>query len=1089
MRTTKPIFKVKTKTMTFSFVFLIAINLIQAQQNDWENEAMFENNKMYARTASYSFKNAADALNGDREKARMRSLNGTWKFKYVGKSEDRPTDFMTKDFTGSDWSDIPVPSNWELEGFGQPIYSNIIYPFTPNILNIPKSQQTYMGPLPPRPPKIYRDNPVGSYYRDFEVPAEWKDESIIIHFGGVSSAFYVWVNGKKVGYSQGSRLAAEFDITDYVQPGTNRIAVQAFRWSDGSYLETQDMWRLSGIHREVMLMAQPKIALNDFFVRTKFDSKLQHAKLEIRPEIWVDGISPENLGGWKLTAQLYDADKKEVIDKPLSVSVESVYNERWAQRDITKFAMLESMISHPRKWSAEDPYLYRIVFTIENPSGEVVEARGHTIGFRKVEFSKDHELLINGEAVKLIGVNRHDHHPIHGKALKREDFRKDVELLKQFNFNAVRTSHYPNDPYFYELCNEYGIYVMDEANIECHHLGSFIPQQPNWTAPIVSRVIRMVERDKNHPSIISWSMGNEAGTGPAFAAAAGWIKDFDSSRFIHYEGAQGDPTHPDYKEGKEGQAVFRGPAHANPTDPKYVDVISRMYPDLPQLKHMATSPYINRPIIMCEYAHAMGNSIGNLNDYWDYIRTKPNIIGGFIWDMIDQGLEKTNDEGETFYAYGGDFGDAPNDENFCINGVFSPDRKPNPHAWECKYIFQPFAFEDADVKNGKVRVINRFSFTDLADYEVRWTLSENGKDLQSGVLSQQSVPAGKTGTLAVPFKKVSFNDNSEYWLRLSVHEKTNRLWTNKGYEVAKDQILLNPRTTHTPIVSTSRDDISVNEDNESVLINGKRFSAKVSKLNGQLISYTVNGKEMISSPLRPNFYRPPIDNDVRGASSKMFAQSSKVWKDMPNQLAKNSKVTFKKINNSIEIIVSQKSDKMVNLNTIYTFLNDGKIVVKMDLDTDESLPYLIRFGATMGVSDDLKNTSFYGRGPWENYLDRKLGAEIDEYSMNTDDLFYYYIKPQENANRCDVRWLKLKSTKKSGIQVNGSPEFGFSIWPYSSENIEASRHPYDLKKQGFYTLNIDLIQMGIGETLSPTLPKYLVKSGTYKFEFVIQPLK
>jgi beta-galactosidase len=1079
-----------TRFFLFFIIGFISIVQFSTAQNDWENELMYEKNKMEARVASYSYKSVQDALTNDRNKARIKSLNGIWKFNYVGKSEDRPTDFMAKDFAGNGWNDIPVPSNWELEGFGQPIYSNIIYPFTPDILNIPKEKQTYMGPLPPRPPKIYRDNPVGSYFRDFEVPTDWNNQSIILHFGGVSSAFYLWVNGTKVGYSQGSRLAAEFDITDYLQPGRNRVALQVFRWSDGSYLEDQDMWRLSGIHREVMLMAQPKISLNDFYVRTKFDAKLQDAKLEIRPEIRLKDYSPHDLEGWGITAQLYDANNKEVLEVPLSTSVEAVYNERWAQRDITKFAFMEAMIKHPRKWSAEDPYLYRLVLSVNNPEGQVVEVRSHSIGFRKIEFSKANELLINGEVVKIIGVNRHDHNPKTGKALTRDDMRKDVQLLKQFNFNAVRTSHYPNDPYFLELCNEYGLYVMGEANIECHHLGSFIPQQPNWTAPIISRIIRMVERDKNNASIISWSMGNEAGTGPAFAAAAGWIKDFDPSRFIHYEGAQGDPTDPAYKEGDEGQKVFRGVPHANPDDPDYVDVVSRMYPEIYQLKHMLSSPHIDRPIIMCEYAHAMGNSIGSLNDYWELIRENPNFIGGYIWDMVDQGLEKTNANGEKFYAYGGDYDDIPNDENFCINGVFAPDRTPNPHAWECKYVFQPFAFEDVDVKNGKVRVINRFSFTDLGAYDVKWTLSENGKVLQSGILNTQSITAGKTGVIHIPFKKTNFKASSEYWVRLSVHEKRDRLWAKKGYEIGYGQILLNSRTQENVYISNSKDAINVEESNGNILIKGKRFSAKVSKTNGQLISYSLNGKEQLVSPLRPNFYRPPIDNDVRGASSRAFKASRKVWEHIHESLASNSEVSVSKGNNIIEVHVSQNYDNKVNLETEYSFLNNGKLIVKMSLDADKSLPDLIRYGVTLGVPNEYKNTDFYGRGPWENYLDRKLGAEVDEYSFKTDDLFYNYVKPQENANRSDVRWLKLSSNNnKTGIKIAGVPEFGFSIWPYSAENIENAKHPYDLKKQGFYTLNLDLIQMGLGGTLSEMLPKYLIKSGKYSFEFVISPLK
>lgn len=1071
----------QTKILSLLLIFCFFTQFLNGQ-NDWENETVFEKNKMPARTASYSFENEMDALNGNRDLARIKSLDGIWKFKYVGKVENRPKDFMSPKFKGSGWGEISVPSNWELEGYGKPIYSNIIYPFTPKILS-GKLKYNWQGPQPPKPPKIYRDNPVGTYFRDFEVPLYWNNQSIILHFGGVSSAFYVWVNGKKVGYSQGSRLAAEFDITDYLKSGKNRLAVQVFRWSDGSYLEDQDMWRLSGIHREVMLMAQPKVSLNDFFVRTKFDEQLQDAKLEIRPEIWVKNTESDKLKDWKITAQLYDANKKAVFEKPLSASIKDIYDERWPQRDITKFALLESTIKKPVKWSAENPYLYRLVFTVKNSLGNIVEARAHSIGFRNVTFSNDNELLINGKVVKIAGVNRHDHHPKRGKALTRDDLRKDVALLKQFNFNAVRTSHYPNDPYFYELCNEYGLYVMDEANIECHHLGSYIPQQPNWVAPIMSRVMRMVERDKNHPSVISWSLGNEAGTGPAFAAAAGWIKDFDPSRFIHYEGAQGDPTHPDYKEGDEGQKVFRGVAHANPDDPKYVDVLSRMYPELYQLDNMSKSKHINRPIIMCEYMHAMGNSIGGLSDYWSLIRAKPNLIGGFIWDMVDQGLEKTNEKGEQFYAYGGDYGDIPNDENFCINGVFSPDRKPNPHAWECKYVFQPFLFQDETIKKGDIKVTNRFSYTNLSNYEVKWKVIEDGEEIQTGTLNSLSVDPSKTEIINVPYKNIKFNENSEYWLILSVHEKIDRLWAKKGFQLASNQILLKSKKKPEAYKSKSKHVITTVENDNNIVVNGKQFSAEISKINGHLMSYKVNKVEQFATPLKPNFYRPPIDNDVRGASSKLFKASRKVWKNMPKELAKNSKVTVSKFEKSIQVHVKQEVLNQVKLKIVYTFFNDGVVSVKMDIDANKALPHLIRYGVTLGIIEDYKKVDFYGKGPWENYLDRKEGTQVGKYSFNTDDLFYNYIKPQENGNRSDVRWLNFKSNK-SEIKIIGSPEFGFSVWPYASSNIEKAKHPYNLVKQGFYTLNLDLTQMGLGGTLSETLPHYLLDSGKYSFEFM-----
>lgn len=1073
--------------ISITFLYL-TVSSIFAQQNDWENELMFESNKMDARVPSYSFNSHADALEGDREKAKMKSLNGVWKFNFVEKSSERPSDFISKNFKGnSKWNDIEVPSNWELKGYGIPIYSNIIYPFTPDILTGGTRNFNYMGPHPPQYPYIekYRDNPVGSYYRDFEVPADWNDQSIVLHFGGVSSAFYVWVNGEKVGYSQGSRLAAEFDITDYVSSGKNRVAIQVFRWSDGSYLEDQDMWRLSGIHREVMLIAQPKISLNDFFVRTKFDENLNNAKLEIRPKLWVKE-KLDNLDGWEVKAQLYDANNKKVLSEEMSASMDAIFYERWPQRDITKFAFLEANITSPHKWSAENPYLYTLVFDVKNPQGKVVESRSQKIGFRKVEFSKKNELLINGAPVKIMGVNRHDHSPTGGKTLTRKDYEDDVKLLKQFNFNAVRTSHYPNDPYFYELCDKYGLYVMDEANIETHHLGSYAPQEANLAIPILRRITRMVERDKNHASIISWSMGNEAGTGPAFAAAAAWIKDFDPSRFVHYEGAQGDPTSPHYVEGEEGQKLFRGPAHANPDDPYYVDVLSRMYPEIYQLEHMANSPHIDRPIIMCEYAHAMGNSIGGLGEYWDLINSKPNLIGGYIWDMVDQGIVKTNADGEQFFAYGGDFGDVPNAENFCINGVFSPDRKPNPHAWECKYIFQPFNFENVAIESGEIRVVNNFDFTNIADYEVIWTLSEDGRELQTGTLRELNVAAGTSKRVKIPFQKVKFNSNSEYWVRISVREKQNRFWANKGYEIAKEQILLKGRKVSNEYVSRSTNPISVVESSDEIVVTGKRFSAKVSKTNGQLISLKNNNVEQIASPLKPNFYRPPIDNDVRGASSRAFNKSRGYWKELVNNLKTNAVTSNSENGGQVKVVVKQSYKDEVKLVTTYTFLSDGRVVVNIDMDAKESIPSLVRYGMTMGVPSNYTNTTFYGKGPWENYIDRKRGTDVDEFTFKTDDLFYNYVKPQENANRSDVRWLEFSTAKKSKIKFTGSPEFGFSVWPYSAQNIEEAKHPYDLKNQGFYTLNLDLVQMSVGGTLSETLPQFIIHSGKYNFEFVIE---
>ncbi|MFR9554351.1 MAG: glycoside hydrolase family 2 TIM barrel-domain containing protein, partial [Rikenellaceae bacterium] len=733
-----------------ALLLLSAVTLQQSfAQRDWENEQVFEKNKIEARVASYSYNSVDNALSGDRTKAAMVSLNGDWMFNFTEDDDNRPTDFITTDFAGGDgWKEIPVPSSWEMQGYGQPIYTNITYPFTP--AKSLAAKYDWRGPQPPMPPFIYRDNPVGSYYRDFEVPASWSGDDVVLHFGGVTSAFYVWVNGQMVGYSQDSCLDAEFDITKYIKSGNNRVAVQVFKWSDGSYLEDQDMWRLSGIHREVMLLRQPKISIKDMDIRATLDNTYSNGEIKIRPELWYNGDG-ESLEGWTIEAQLYDDENIEVLPATLSCDVRAIFLQRYPQRDLPKFAFMESKVERPHKWSAESPYLYTLVLSVKSPDGKIAESRSQKIGFRKVEFDKENALLINGRRVELMGVNRHDHSPSAGKALTREDMEEDIKIIKQFNFNAVRTAHYPNDPYFLELCDKYGLYVMDEANIETHHLGGYLANQPKWAGAMLARITQMVERDKNHASVISWSLGNESGTGPIFAAAAGWIRDFDPSRFIHYEGAQGDPTHPHYVEGAEG--CESSATYANPDDAPYVDVISRMYPDLSQLIAQSDSPYINRPIMMCEYMHAMGNSMGGLSDYWEAIRSRPNLIGGFIWDLKDQGLEKIAPNGEMFYAYGGDFGDYPNDKHFCMNGVFTSDRKPNPHAWEAKYLFQPATFSLAD---GGVRIESRLSHSNLSQYDLKWSLFEDGKEIESGDMEAQNISAGDSNVIELPLEKIKY---------------------------------------------------------------------------------------------------------------------------------------------------------------------------------------------------------------------------------------------------------------------------------------------------------------------------------------------
>lgn len=1040
-----------------------------SQQNDWENELVISKNKLPARVTSYSYNSEKDAATSNRDLSNMMMLNGVWKFNFVPNSEDRPTDFFEAGFNASGWDNIEVPSCWEMKGYGTPIYTNSTYPFTPN------------------PPNIERENPVGSYVKEIEIPESWIEKEVILHFGGVSSAFYLWVNGNEAGYSEDSRLPAEFNITKYLKPGKNKIAVQVFRWSDGSYLEDQDHWRMSGLHREVMLIAQPKVAINDYFVRTKFDATLTDAKLQIRPEIAL--TEKTALNGWTIEAKLMDASGKNILSEPLKIEVNKIVFERAPHRYRVPFALMEQTIKRPIKWSAENPYLYTLILLLKNNEGELVEARSSKIGFREIKIQNG-ALLVNGKKIKLMGVNRHDHDHIHGKTVFRDDIRRDVELLKQFNFNAVRTSHYPNDPYFYEVCDAYGIYVMDEANIETHGIGGQISNTPSWHYSMVDRVIRMVERDKNHPSIIAWSLGNESGSGPNHAAAAMWVKDFDPTRFLHYEGAQGDPNHPKYLNyGTPEQLENKRINHANPTDAPYVDVISRMYPTLEQLENLATSPYISRPIMSCEYAHAMGNSLGNMKEYWDLIRSHDNLIGGFIWDYVDQGILQTDKNGKEFFVYGGDFGDTPNSGNFCINGIITSDRQPKPPLWECKYVYQPFVFEAVDLKNGIINLVNRSDFSNSDKYEFRWTLSQDGKVIQKGIVPTVMVSPGDFKEIKIPFSQPKLIAGAEYWLRVSAHITKNEVWAAAGHEISKEQFKMPFYLAEQKNIA--KGDVQMNETENQISVSGKGFSVEVDKKSGNLVSYKIDGNEILSNPLQPNFWRPETDNDERGWKSSLI---SGFWKDAASNL-QNEDITTQKISNSeVKITVVRNIEEKVYLTYIYTISVDGAIKVDYHLNASNKLPMILRVGTEFGVPKTLSLMEYYGNGPWENYCDRNQAAEVNVYSGKVEDFIFEYVQPQECSNRTEVRWLKLVDAKGKGILIKGGQPLSTSVWPWTAEMLEEAKHTNELAETDFYTVNIDLFQSGVGGCDSWSanaipIEKYQAKAGEYRYSFSISLLK
>lgn len=1039
------------------------LSIALSAQNDWENEQVIGRNKMPARATSYSFPSEELALKGDRTQARFLSLNGEWQFHFEADSKNRPLDFYSGENKVAGWDKIEVPSCWEMKGYGTPIYTNSTYPF------------------PNRPPFITRTNPVGSYFKTFEIPTDWDGKQIILHFGGVSSAFYVWVNGQMVGYSEDSCLPAEFDITERVQNGKNTVAVQVFRWSDGSYLEDQDHWRMSGIQREVMLLAQPRVALNDFFVRTKFDENLDDALLQIRPKVTMkDSI---NIEGYTVEAMLYSPTDKPKFAQPLKIDLSKIVYEEYPQRDNVKFALLETKVESPQKWSAELPVLYTLVLNLKDNKGNTLESRSCKVGFRDIRI-QDGVFLVNGKPVKLYGVNRHDHSETGGKTVTHDEMLKDVLLMKQHNLNAVRTCHYPNDPYFYDLCDQYGLYVMDEANIETHHASGYLTNQPQWHAAYADRVIRMVERDKNHAAIISWSLGNESGTGPNHAAAAGWVKDFDSTRPIHYEGAQGDPNRKEYK--SYGTPEYRKtPYLANPDDTWYVDVVSRMYCTIDQLKGLSESPYIKRPIVMCEYAHSMGNSTGNLKEYWDLIHSKKNLMGGYIWDWIDQGIARTDEKGRKWWAYGGDYGDQPNDANFCINGLISPDRTTKAATEECKYVFQPVVIETYDWEKLQFRIKNRFSFRNLNEFAIFWTIIQDGKPVKTVSLGEFNVLPGESRLFGITEDLSKLT--GEVWLRVSVQLAKNELWANRGYEIAKEQFMI--KEAKSPPAIESKVAVQVFEDSEKTLVLGaKDFKVTVDKTSGYITKYQFQGKDLLIGALKPNFWRALTDNDIRAWDV------IKNLSDWPAITSSLKPVQVKVLDEGLRklVVADLAGNDGLKLQLSYKISGDGAVDVNYQVKIGEKQSEPLRIGLSTAFAGDLQTMNFFGKGPFENYSDRLHAAEVNIYSGKVEDFCFKYVKPQENGNHTEVRWLALRNAAGTGLLVVGKQPLNTSVWPYTAETLSKAKHINDLEPAGFYTVNIDLGQAGVGgnDTWSwrgIPLPEYHLNQKEYSYGFKLIP--
>ena len=1018
-----------------------------AQPLDWENPAVFERNRAPMHATSMPFPDRDTAITGTPAiSPYYQSLNGRWKFHWVRKPANRPMDFYEPAFDVSGWDDIPVPSNWELQGYGIPVYVNIEYPFSPE---------------DPQPPKIPHDwNPVGSYRTVFTLNEPLCDKTVFLHFGGVSSAMYVWVNGKAVGYSQDSKLPAEFDITPYLQDGENVLAVEVYRWCDGSYLEDQDFWRISGFERDVYLYAVPQAHIRDFFIRGDLTDDYRDGVFT--GTACIRNYSGSALDGYTLTVELLD-DVQQSVFEPLNrtVSVQAGDETR---------VDFQQAVARPYRWSAETPYLYTTLLTLKDAQGAVQETVACRTGFRRVEI-KDGQLLVNGAAIYVKGVNRHDHDPETGHVISEASMVQDIRLMKQFNINTVRASHYPNDPCWYELCDQYGLYVIDEANVESHGMGyepaQTLGNKPEWMAAHLSRISRMVERDKNHPCVILWSMGNEAGDGVNFTAAKQWIHDRDPSRPVHYERAELRPN---------------------------TDVVSLMYRPIEELIEYARKPQ-DRPFILCEYAHAMGNSVGNLQDYWDVIESYKHLQGGCIWDWVDQGLLEHTEDGRGFWAYGGDYGpaDIVSSANFCCNGLVQPDRTPHPSLWEVKKVYQNIKAVPVDPANGEVEIRNKFTFIDLGRFEARWEITADGKVISDGPVNLPRIGPGEAETVRLPLPDIRPEAGMEYFLAIRFFTATNEPLLGKGHEVAWDQCPL-PVYRPVPVADLSPySSLQADEDAASVHIAGQNFTVRIDKKDGSLASFRYHDKEFVRTGPAPNFWRAPTDNDY---GNDMPVRCG-VWRHAgANRRVEN--VTMKRKSHHMVSVTSvfDLHDAQSRYTTTYTVFGSGLVQVEnYFVPATGTLPEIPRMGMAMTVPETLDHMTWFGRGPQETYWDRKTSAAVGVYAGSVMDQYYPYVRPQENGNKTDVRWVALTDVNGDGLLAAGLPLLNVSAHHFTIDDFDEGdqknqRHVTDPVRRDFITLNLDLQQMGVGGDDSwgaRTHPEYTIYPKPYRYAFCLRP--
>ena len=1027
----------------------------------WQMPQLTSLNRLPARATLYPYSSASAALNLSREESSwFMSLNGTWQFKI----KPRPEQVTAAELIEGEWSAIQVPGNWTMQGFGKPHYTNVVMPF------------------PHTPPSVPDENPTGIYHRKFSLPSTWRERRVVLHFGGCEGVLYVFINEKLVGLSKDARTPAEFDITHLVSfEHPNDLAAVVIQWSDASFVEDQDHWWQAGLQREVYLYSTSIPHIQDLFAVGDVSQDLRHGILKIICKI---GFPAEKHPDCNIEAQLYDPLSRPYFEVPQEIPLSGDRDRRDAPLRPHNEAYLELKVPKPRLWSAETPNLYTLVITLTTPSGE--ESTACKVGFRKIEI-RDRQLLINGKRVLIKGVNYHDHDDTTGKFVSRQTMEKDVRLMKQFNVNAVRTSHYPKDAFFMDLCDRYGLYVVDEANIESHAYYRDLCNDPRYTHAFVERVSNMVERDKNHPCVIFWSLGNESGYGPNHDAAAGWVRGADPSRPLHYEGAISNWVGEGWAGGKRAS-----------------DVICPMYVQIANLIAWSQETKDDRPLIMCEYSHCMGNSNGSLADYFAAFEQYPGLQGGYLWEWIDHGIRQVDNNGKPYWAYGGDFGDEPNDANFCTDGIVWPDRTPHPALFEFKKLAQPVRVEAVDLKAGIIKVTNKQDFIDLNWLYGEWEYAVDGIRLQTGKLPPLKISPGESAEFNIPTLPAGRGAGSECFLNIRFYQRRATSWAPADYEVAWEQIdalYKSPDATRPTGRVSSRYTSHHHDENErSIILLADGVRAVFNKKTGILEEYSRDGMNFLQRGPLLNVWRAATDND---GLKLWLGRPEESWKALPRWQDQGldkaqhnlNMIQIAIINNMVRVEVSHnlacgKVAGAFRHFHAYSILPNGELFVENKVTLDPTFQDVPRIGVNLILSPGLENLQWFGRGPWENYCDRKASAMVGLYLSTVSDQYVPYIMPQEHGHKTDVRWLTLTDSAGHGLLVRGQPTLEFNASHFSDADLYHARHTYELTPRPEIILSLDTAMRGLGTaSCGPdTLEQYQLLDREYSFAYWLKIL-